>query len=107
MLPSRSRPPSPLTLSFPRLRSPVPAHVVSSPPPQRPHVVVQHQKLLVQNHPLALATELREEVAQAPAAGHVETKGLGEVFLWMLGGVGGHMVAGSDRDAPVLEVHPA
>src|SRR5215208_6830 len=79
---------------------------LSIPPPQCPDEIVQHQKLLVQNHALPLLAELGEEVPEAAAAGDVEAEGLGEILLRMLGGVGADVVAGRDGDAPALEVDP-
>src|SRR3954454_8363067 len=76
------------------------------PPPQRSHEVMQHQKLLVQNHPFPLLPELGEEIAQAPPAGYVEAEGLGEVLLRVLGGVGGDVVPRRDGDAAALKVDP-
>src|SRR5256885_7158429 len=79
---------------------------MSAPAPEAADQVVQHQKLLEHGHALALAPELREQLAQAAAPRDVEPKRLGEVLLGMRRGVGGDVVWEGGRHAATLEVDP-
>src|SRR5256885_13205386 len=79
---------------------------MSAPAPEAADQVVQHQKLLEHRHALALAPELREQLAQAPAPRDVEPKRLGKVLLGMRRGVGGDVVGERGGHAATLEVHP-
>src|SRR4051812_5418774 len=79
---------------------------VAAPAPERPDVVVQHQKLLEQDDSFALASELPEEVAQPASPSDVEPEGLGEVLLRMLGGIRAHEIVRRDGNSAALEVDP-
>src|SRR4051812_42868392 len=64
----------------------------AAPSAQGANVVMEDEELLVQCHALPLPAELPEQVAETSTAGNIEAKGLGKVFLRVLGRVGAHEV---------------
>src|SRR5205823_13476787 len=77
----------------------------SAPPPEASDEIVQHQELLEHRHALALAPELREQLAQPAAPRHVEPERFGEILLRVRRGVGGDVVRQGGRHAASLEIY--
>src|SRR5947207_4215503 len=78
----------------------------SAPPPEASDEIVQHQELLEHRHALALAPELREQLAQPAAPRYVEPERFGEILLGVGRGVGGDVVRQCRGHAAALEIDP-